>query len=153
MVYYSQSLRKMQFIYLFWFCWVFVAALGFTLVVSGGCSSLRCMGFSLQWLLLLWSTGAWAPWLRLAGSRAWAQWLWHMRFSCSEACESFPDQGLNLCPLRWRVHSYPLYHWGSPKMSFLRKQANALTFWTRTSDLNKKCSLKLVRIGQDECIQ
>ena len=120
MVYYSQFLRKMQFIYLFWFCWVFVAALGFTLVVSGGCSSLRCMGFSLQWLLLLWSTGAWAPWLRLAGSRAWAQWLWHMRFSCSEACESFPDQGLNLCPLRWRVHSYPLYHWGSPKNEILK---------------------------------
>ena len=43
----------------FWLCWVFVAAHGLSLVaVSGGCSSLRCTGFSLRWLLLLWSTGS-----------------------------------------------------------------------------------------------
>ena len=46
-----------SFIY-FWFCWVFVAARGFSLVAaSRGYSSLRCAGFSLWWLLLLWSTG------------------------------------------------------------------------------------------------
>ena len=34
--------------------WVFVAACGLSLVAaSGGYSSLRCMGFSLRWLLLL----------------------------------------------------------------------------------------------------
>ena len=61
----------------------------------------RHAGFSLWWLLLLWSMGSrhvgfsscstwalecagfsscsgWAQWLRLAGSRAWAQKLWHM---------------------------------------------------------------------------
>ena len=46
------------FIY-FWLCWVFVAARGLSLVVaSGGYSSLQCAGFSLRWLLLLWSTGS-----------------------------------------------------------------------------------------------
>ena len=44
------------FIYV-WPRWVFIAACGLSLVaVSGGYSSLRCAGFSLQWLLL-WSTG------------------------------------------------------------------------------------------------
>ena len=43
----------------FWLHWVFVAARGLSLVVmSGGYSSLQCTGFSLQWLLLLWSTGS-----------------------------------------------------------------------------------------------
>ena len=39
------------FIY-FWLCWVFIA------VESGGYSFLRCAGFLLRWLLLLWSTGS-----------------------------------------------------------------------------------------------
>ena len=49
------------FIY-FWLRWVFVAVCGLSLVVaSGGYSSLRCVGFSLRWLLLLgaWALGAW----------------------------------------------------------------------------------------------
>ena len=46
------------FIY-FWLHWVFVAEHGLSLVVvSGGYSSLWCAGFSLQWLLLLRSTGS-----------------------------------------------------------------------------------------------
>ena len=49
--------KKNKCIYLFiyfWLRWVFVAAHGFSLVVaSRGCSSLRCEGFSLRWLLLL----------------------------------------------------------------------------------------------------
>ena len=49
------------FIYLFIFGvhWVFVTAHGLSLVVaSGGHYSLWCTGFSLRWLLLLWSTGS-----------------------------------------------------------------------------------------------
>ena len=50
------------FIYLFiyfWLCWVFIAVRGLSLVLaSGGYSSLQCTGFSLWWLLLLWSTGS-----------------------------------------------------------------------------------------------
>ena len=56
-----------KFIYLliyFWLPWVFVAAHGLSLVAaSRGYSSLRCAGFLLRWLLLLWSTDS-----RLAGS-------------------------------------------------------------------------------------
>ena len=51
------------FIY-FWLRWAFIAARRLSLVAaSGGYSSLRCTGFSLRWLLLLWSTSS-----RLAGS-------------------------------------------------------------------------------------
>ena len=54
-------LPKTSFFFLiyFWLHWVFVAACGLSLVAaSGGYSSLRCTGFSLRWLLLLWSTGS-----------------------------------------------------------------------------------------------
>ena len=47
------------FICFFWPCWVFAAARGLSLVAaSGGYSLLQCVGFSLQWLLLLQSTGS-----------------------------------------------------------------------------------------------
>ena len=50
-----------KFIYLgvyFWLRWVFIAARRLSLVVvSRGYSSLRCVGLSLRWLLLLQSTG------------------------------------------------------------------------------------------------
>ena len=54
-------LFKIKFIYLFIFGNVGSSLLpvGFSLVAaSGGYSSLRCMGFSLGWLLLLQSTGS-----------------------------------------------------------------------------------------------
>ena len=98
------------FIY-FWLHWVFVAAHGLSLVVaSGDYSSLWCTGFSLRWLLLLWSTGSrcvgfstcgtWAQQLWLAGSVVVAHGL-----SCSAACGIFPDQGSNPCPLHWQGDS------------------------------------------------
>ena len=41
-------------LFYFWLCWVFVAARGLSLVAaSGGHSLLRCVSFSLRWLLLL----------------------------------------------------------------------------------------------------
>ena len=81
------------FLVFFLLIYLFLAALGlcccalaFSSCASGGYSSLRCMGFSLRWLLLLQSTGyrragfsscsAWAQQLWLAGSRAQAQQLW-----------------------------------------------------------------------------
>ena len=58
------------FIY-FWLSWIFVAAHGLSLVVaSRGYSSLLCVGFSLQWLLLLWSTGSRHAGFSSCGSRA-----------------------------------------------------------------------------------
>ena len=57
------------FIY-FWLRWVFVAVRGLSLVAaSGGYSSLQCTGFSLRWLLLLWSTGS-----RCAGFSSCGTW-------------------------------------------------------------------------------
>ena len=45
---------------------------GFSLVaVSGGYSSLRCTGFSLRWLLFLWSMGSRHVGFRVCGT--WAQ--------------------------------------------------------------------------------
>ena len=61
------------YLFIFWLRWVFVAVRGLSPVAaSGGYSSLRCTGFSLQWLLLLWSTGPVIVVRRLSscGSRA-----------------------------------------------------------------------------------
>ena len=79
------------FIYLFylWLCWVFVSVRGLSLVAaSRGHSSLQCMGLSLLWPLLLWSTGS-----RRASSVVVAHGS-----SCSTACGILPDQGSNPCP-------------------------------------------------------
>ena len=46
-------------LFFFWLCCVFVAAHGLALVAaSRGYSLLWCTGFSLRWLLLLWSTSS-----------------------------------------------------------------------------------------------
>ena len=46
-------------LFIYWLHWVFVAVRRLSLVVaSGGYSLLQCTGFSLRWLLLLWSTGS-----------------------------------------------------------------------------------------------
>ena len=76
------------FIY-FWLCWVFITACSLSLIAaSRGYSSLWYAGFSLQWLLLLPSTGsrhtgfsscgAKALELRLSSCGVWAQLLCSM---------------------------------------------------------------------------
>lgn len=35
---------------------------------------------------------------------------WGMQAFCPSAYGIFPDQGSNLCPLRWQAESYPLCH-------------------------------------------
>ena len=128
----------------FWLCWVFVAVCGLCLVVvSGGCSSLQCVGFSLSGLLLLQSMGSrhagfsscgtWAQQLWLAGSRAQASVIVTRGLSSrglqapelrsvavahglsfSAACGIFPGQGSNPCPLHWQADPQPLCHQGCP---------------------------------------
>ena len=58
--------------FFFWLHWVFIAACGlFSLVAaSRGYTSLWCTVFSLQWLLLLWSTGSRDTGSSSCGSRA-----------------------------------------------------------------------------------
>ena len=80
-------------------CWVFVNECGLSLAaVSGGPSLVAVLR-----LLLLWSMGS-----RVRG----LQYLQHVcsaaevhRLSCSVACGSFPDQGLNPYPLAWQADS------------------------------------------------
>ena len=106
------------FIY-FWLSQVFVAARGLSLVaVSGGYSLLWCAGFSLRWLLLLWSTGSkhagfsscgmQAQQLWLTGSRAQAQQLWRTGLVAARHVGSSP------CALHWQADSQALRHQGSP---------------------------------------
>ena len=65
--------------FLFWLRWVSVAAQGLSLVATiGGYSSLWCVGFSLRWLLLLWSTGS--RHLGFSSCGSWA--LEHRLSSC-----------------------------------------------------------------------
>ena len=97
-----------------WAFWLSLVA------ASGGYTSLRCVGFSLWWLLLLWSTGS-----RRAGSVVVALRLQSAgsvvvvhRLSCSTACGIFPGQGSNPCPLHWQVDSLPLCHQGSSSIIF-----------------------------------
>ena len=106
------------FIYLiyFWLRWVFVAVRRLSLVVaSGGYSSLQCVGFSLQWLLLLRSTGSrsvgfsscgtWASVVAARGLYSAGSVVVAHGLSCSAACGIFPDQGSNPCPLHWQADS------------------------------------------------
>ena len=76
---------------------VFVAALGLFSGCEQGYSFLWCTDFSVQWLLLFWSTG----------SRAQAHKLWQ---TGSEVYGIFTNQGLNLNPLHWQMDSLPLDH-------------------------------------------
>ena len=69
--------------------------LGLSLPSAGSPVYLQCSSFSLQWFLLLLSTG----------SRVQAPWLWLARAYCSEACGIFLDQGSNLCLLPWQADS------------------------------------------------
>ena len=73
---------------MYWLLWVFITTHKLSLVlVRRVYSYLPSTGFSLWWLLLLWSTGC-----RQAGPVLVVPWL-----SCSIACGAFPDQGPNLC--------------------------------------------------------
>ena len=105
---------------------------GFSLVaVSRGYSLLWCAGFSLRWLLLLWSTGSRrvgfsscgmrAQQLWLAGSRAQAQQLWrtglvdlrHVESSQTRARTRVPCIGrriLNHCATRKVPPPFFFYH-------------------------------------------
>ena len=109
-VWYNFSTRT-QFVCLFvclfiyWLCWVFVAACGLFLVMaSGGYSLFRCAGFSLRWLLFVAEQGLQGRGLQqlwLEGSRAQAQQLWrtglvalrHVGSSWTRACTCVPCVG------------------------------------------------------------
>ena len=108
------------FIY-FWLHWVFIAACGLSLVAaSGGQSSLRCRGFSLQCLLLLCSTGSrhvgfsscgtQAQQLWHEGSRAQAQQLWRTGLVAPQHVGSSRTRARTCVPCigRWILNHYAI---------------------------------------------
>ena len=59
MIIFALFIFKIYLFIYFWLRWVFVAVQGLSVVsASRGYSLLQCMGFSLRWLLLLWSIGS-----------------------------------------------------------------------------------------------
>ena len=71
----------------FWLCWVSIAVWAFFLVAeSGSYSLLQCVGFSLQWLLLLWSQA-----LGCSGFSSCSGVVVH-GLSCSMACGILLDR-------------------------------------------------------------
>ena len=69
---------------------------------------MQCVGFSLEWLLLLQSSVS-----GRAGFRSWGSWTRERRrvgvahgLSRPAACGAFPDQGLNPGPLHWQMDSF-----------------------------------------------
>ena len=91
----------------FWLHWVFIAALGLSLLmVSRGypsctvlvshCSGFSCFGACFRACRL--------QLLQLVGSSAGSVFVVH-GLSCLTACVIFLDQGLNLCSLHWQVDS------------------------------------------------
>ena len=101
----------------FWLCWVFVAALGLSLVVArsgrvlSGCTAQtsHCSGFS--------SHRAWAP-----GHTSSIVVVYQL--SCLMACEIFPDQGSNPCPLHWQLNFQPVDHHRSLQACFIKCQTH-----------------------------
>ena len=110
------------FIY-FWPHRVFVAARGISLVAaSRGHSSLRCVGFSLRWPLLLQSTGSRHAGFSSCGSRTLERRLSSCGSRVQLLCGMWdpPGQGSNPCPLHWQADSQPLRHQGSPRNTLLK---------------------------------
>ena len=74
-----------------------------------------CRSFSLQWLLLLWSTvkvkRELSTWGLPALERQFSTCI--TKASHSTARGIFLDQGLNPCFLHWQANAYPLHHQGS----------------------------------------
>ena len=94
------QLKNFNYFY-FWLHGVFVATHGLSLaVVSGGDSLVAVSGLVIEAVSLV------------AGHEKWAQAsaVVAHELSCPLICGSFPDQGLNQCPLQWQVDSSPLDH-------------------------------------------
>ena len=126
-----------NFIYVFIF-----GCAGFSLpvwVFSSRSEQGRSTGFSLRWLLLLWSTG----------SRALGWVIVMPGPSCSEPCGNSPEQGSILCPLHWQVDSYPLYSQQSPQYWIFSYSNSVLELLCWTPELSPKCSSprKIIKIS------
>ena len=109
-------IHSYSFIY-FWLCWIVAGAHRLSLVVaSGGCSSLRCTGFSCWRAQALGMQASEA-----VGSRAWAQQLWLTGLVALRQVESSQTRDRTCVPCigRWilihcTTQGRPLFHsWSS----------------------------------------
>ena len=102
--------------FIYWLCWVFVAACGFSLVVgSWGYSLVAIHGLiAVASLVVEEALGTRASVVVALGLQSTGPVVVVHRFCCSEARGIFPDRAWNLCPLHWQADSYPLcYQAGS----------------------------------------
>ena len=94
---------KTIFLIYIWLLQVFIALWGLSLVVAiRGYSSLRCVGFSLQWLLLLGSMSSRAHWLQ----QLWRMGLVALRHMVSTWTRDWTHSS---CTGRWTPSTVPLY--------------------------------------------
>ena len=126
-------------LFIYWLRWVFIAARGLSLVgASGGYSSLRCVGFSLRWLLLLQSMGSRrtdfsscgtrAQQLWLVGSRAQAQQLWRTGLGAPRYVGSSQTRAQSCVPCTGRQ---TLKHCATRETLYLCFYANFLPLYTK----------------------
>ena len=82
---------------------------------TGSVLSERKEGFSLQWLLLWWSTGSrqQTPVAVAVGSRVLCHYCHGLCYSTTLGI--FPDHGLNQCPLHCKADSSPRDYQGNPE--------------------------------------
>ena len=108
------------------FCFVLTAlgahrpAQAFPSCGERGYSSSQRSGFSPRCLLLFGSTGSGRMGSSLRDMQAPGQGLRSCGAEASmlRGCRTFPDQGLNLCPLHQQAGSYPLHHQRCPALLF-----------------------------------
>lgn len=89
----------------FWLCQALTVAWASLGMVSRGCSSLWCSGFSLWWPLFLQSIGSEAHRL---------QWLLHTGLAAQCAVDSSRIRDQTHVSLHWPTDASPLSHLGSP---------------------------------------
>ena len=90
---------------------------------SSPCSGFSCCGPRALGSMDFSSCEVWAQQLRLPGSTAQAQQLWHMGLDAPGVCGIFLDQGSNPCFPHWQADPLPLNHQGNPRLSlFILKQ-------------------------------
>jgi len=93
------------------------------------------MGFSLQWLLLLHSTGSRCMGFSSCSMLALA--VVAQGLSCPTASGIFPDQGSKPCPLHWQGESLPLEHWRSFPLAFASRYFGGSPSWCRIPGLRE----------------
>ena len=103
------SFNFLNYLLIYWLCWVFTAACGLSLLtVRGSHSSLWGAGFSPQWLLLSRSTGSGLTGFSSCGTQA----------QLLSAMWNHPSLGIEPVSLYWQADNYLLYAKKVPESSF-----------------------------------